>query len=537
MKQFLQNFLLFFSLVLLFSHCAKKGSPTGGPKDTIPPVIVKSDPANYSIHFNSKEIGIYFDEYIKLTDIQQNLIISPPFKYQPIITPATSAKVLKIKITDTLKENTTYAFNFGKSIVDNNEGNEFEYFKYVFSTGDYIDSLIIKGTVGDMVLPSMDKKVTVMLYEWSETFNDSIIFSEKPTYVGTTKDKDPTFELTNLKEGNYMLIALQEETSNYTFEPKKDKVAFHSSPVTLPTDSSFILQLFKETPDYKIGRASHISKNKISFGFEGPIDSLTIEPLFNLSDDYQVKILRDSKKDSLNYWFQPAFDLESTDTIQFLVKNLGQQDTLLVKLRDLYVDSLKVSLAGSSSIIPRDSIKLVLNTPIRSVNAEKFIVLDKDSILLPSEVFLDEKLNAASLYFAKNDDQLYKVNVQPEAIFDFFGETNDSLSYSFRTKPLSDFGTIQFSVENLKTYPVLIELVDQNMKVVASDYLTEKRSVYFDYLTPNKYFLRMIYDANNNKKWDTGNYLQKLQPEDIIFYPGQIEIRANWSLNETFILE
>lgn len=522
---------------MLFSHCAKKGRPSGGPKDTIPPVILKSTPENFSTHFNSEEIRIYFDEYIKLKDLQQNLIVSPPLDYQPIVTPATSAKILKIRIVDTLKENTTYAFNFGKSIVDNNEENEFEYYKYVFSTGDYIDSLTINGSVQDIVLPKLDKKVTVMLYEFTEEFNDSIIFSEKPTYVGTTKEKDPSFELSNLKEGNYILLALQEEVNNYTFEPKKDKIAFIAEPIQLPTDSSFVLQLFKETPDYKIGRASHVGKNKITFGFEGPVDSLLIEPLFELPEDYQVKILRDPKKDSLNYWFQPPFDIDKIDTLQFLTKNLGQLDTLVVKMRDLYVDSLQVSLFGGSTIIPRDSIKFELSTPLYSVHAERFEVLDNDSIQLPAEVFLDEENNWATLYFPKKDEQLYKVNVLPEAVFDFFGNTNDTLTYSFRTKPLSDYGTINFMIEPLREFPVIVELVDQKFQVIASDYLTENRGVYFDYLNPNKYYLRMVYDRNKNKKWDTGNYLRKLQPEEIIYYPTEIEIRANWSLNETFKLE
>lgn len=537
MKRLFPNFLLIISLVLLFSHCAKKGRPSGGPKDTIPPVILKSNPENFSTHFNTNEIRVYFDEYIKLKDLQQNLVVSPPLQYQPIVTPTTSAKILKISILDTLKENTTYAFNFGKSIVDNNEENEFDYYKYVFSTGDFIDSLSLKGTVEDLVSPALDKKVTVMLYELSEAFNDSIVFSEKPTYVGITTDKNPAFELTNLKEGTYRLLALQEEINNYTFEPKKDKIGFLEAPLRLPNDSNFVLRLFKEIPDYKIGRASHVSKNKITFGFEGPIDSLQIEPRFELPEDYRIKILRDPKKDSLNYWFQPAFNSNEVDTLQFLAKHLGQIDTLVVKMRDLYVDSLQVSLVGSSTIIPRDSIKLALNTPLSSVHSDRFEVWDKDSLQLPAEVFLDEANNWATLFFPKKDEQLYKVNVLPEAVFDFFGNTNDTLTYSFRTKPLSDYGTINFLVEHFKEFPVIVELVDQKLVVIATDYLTENREVYFDYLNPNKYYLRIIYDANRNKKWDTGNYLKKIQPEEIIYYPAEIEIRANWSLNETFKLE
>ena len=248
----LRNFLIVFVALLLFSNCAKKGAPSGGPKDSIPPMIVRSNPENYTTHFSGDEIRIYFDEYIKLKDLQQNLIISPPLEYQPVITPLGTSKVLKIKILDTLKPNTTYSFNFGKSIVDNNEENEFDYFKYIFSTGSYIDSLTVKGKIADALLAQPDKRTIVMLYERTETFSDSIIYTEKPTYITTTKDSTQTFELNNLKEGSYLLIALQEETSNYTFEPKEDKIGFINETVLTPNDSSYTLSLFKEIPIYNI---------------------------------------------------------------------------------------------------------------------------------------------------------------------------------------------------------------------------------------------------------------------------------------------
>ena len=144
-------FAVLFFVTLTFVNCAKKGNPSGGLKDSIPPIIVKYNPENYSINFTDDEIKIHFDEYIKLKEINKELIISPPLKYQPEITPLSTGKFIKIKIKDTLKENTTYSFNFGKSIVDNTEENAFKYFKYIFSTGSFIDSLKLKGTVKDVL--------------------------------------------------------------------------------------------------------------------------------------------------------------------------------------------------------------------------------------------------------------------------------------------------------------------------------------------------------------------------------------------------
>ena len=127
--------LIFITITL--ASCANRGTPSGGEKDIVPPVITQSVPKNYSINFKGKEIRIQFDEYIKIKDLRKQLIISPPMDTDPIVTPTSGAsKYITIKIQDTLKDNTTYAFNFGESIVDNNEGNPYPYYRYVFSTGN-----------------------------------------------------------------------------------------------------------------------------------------------------------------------------------------------------------------------------------------------------------------------------------------------------------------------------------------------------------------------------------------------------------------
>ncbi len=532
-----RNFLIVFVALLLFSNCAKKGSPSGGPKDSIPPMIIRSDPENFTTDFSGDEIRIYFDEYIKLKDLQQNLIISPPLDYQPIITPLSTSKVLKIKILDTLKPNTTYSFNFGKSIVDNNEENEFDYYKYIFSTGSYIDSLTVKGKIADALLPQPDKRTTVMLYELTETFTDSIIYSEKPTYITTTKDSTQTFELTNLKEGNYLLIALQEETGNYTFEPKKDKIGFIDETVTTPTDSSYLISLFKEIPVYKIARPSQVAKNKIVFGFYGNADSLKISPISKLPEGFTSMVYWDPKVDSLNYYFKPAIDIEQTDTLLFLATNNLQIDTLAVRMRDLFADSLNISRLGSTNAIPRDTLKFQLNIPLISLNAERIKVTNKDSMQIPVTTWIDRRSNIASILFNKTDEQLYTIEILPNAFTDFFENTNDTLTYKMRTLEVSDYGELSMTLVNVKKYPIIVELVDSKYKVVASRYLTENTPLYFDYLDPDQYYFRIIYDDNLNKIWDTGNYLEKIQPEKVIYFSRQIDIRPNFFINETFTID
>lgn len=534
MKHRLLYIPIAFLFLLSFVDCAKKGSPTGGPRDTIPPVIVSSSPENYTTNFSGDEIEIRFDEYIKLKDVNKELIISPPMEFAPLITPLSTSKTLKIKILDTLKPNTTYSFNFGNSIVDNNEENKFDYFKYIFSTGNYIDSLKLSGIVRDAQLIAPEIPTTVMLYEANETFADSIIYSKKPTYITVTKDSTGTFELSNLKEGKYLLLALKEKNNDYIFQPQNDKIGFEKELITLPTDSTYTLTLFKETPNYKFVRATQVGKNHIVFGFEGRADSLNIEMLSEVPEDYVSTSFKDEKKDTLHYWFKPAVQL---DSLIFKVANSNISDTATVRMRELYTDSLNISAVKTGTFKLKDTLKLRANTPLVSFDKEKFQVMAKDSSLVETTVTLNKKYNWAEIFFQKTEDQTYSVQLLPGALTDFFEKTNDTLQFGLNTRLESDYGTLNLSLKNVEQFPIIVQMLDSKYNIVAEEYLTESKDVFFEAIAPDKYFLRIIYDENQNQRWDTGSFLNRMEPERIIYYPSQIEVRANWSLNETFILK
>ena len=171
------KYILFLFIILIVS-CAKRGSITGGLKDTISPSLKMSFPENFSTNFNEKQIKLEFDEIVILKNINKQLVISPPMKYEPLIIPTTASRYLTIKIKDTLQANTTYSFNFGQSITDNNEGNPLNQFKYVFSTGTYIDSLTLNGKVKYAYEKEAEPFISVMLYEVNDSFNDSVIYKE-----------------------------------------------------------------------------------------------------------------------------------------------------------------------------------------------------------------------------------------------------------------------------------------------------------------------------------------------------------------------
>ncbi len=520
--------------ILSFTDCAKRGRPTGGLKDSIPPVIIKSSPENYSINFNENEIKIYFDEYIKLKDLNKELIISPPFKNQPNITPLSTSKYIKIKITDTLKENTTYSFNFGKSIVDNNEGNAFKYYKYIFSTGNYIDSLSLKGNIKDALLRKPESPTTVMLYEVNEAFKDSIIYLEKPTYIATTQDSTQNFELTNLKKGKYLLIALKEKSNDYIFQPRNDKIGFVKEFITIPTDSLYTISLFKETPKYSIAKPKHESKNHIIFGYQGEAKNLQIKLTSTVPEDFESISYLDRKTDTIHYWFKPTLE---NDSLLFIAKNNTRLDTLNTRMRELYQDSLKITAINSGILTLNDTLSFASNTPIVSIDLEKINVIDKDSIEITVNGIIDKKYNTSDIIFTMTEDQNYTVQFLPGAFTDFYENTNDTLVTRIRTKNLSDYGTLALTLTNAKDFPFIVQLVNERIKVVSEKYLSSNDEAFFEFISPGKYYIRLIYDENENKVWDTGNYLKGVQPEKVIYYPSLLEVRANWSLNETFILD
>ena len=523
-----------FLFLLSFTDCAKKGRPSGGLRDTIAPVILRSAPENFTINFKNNEIRITFDEFIKLKDISKELIISPPLKYPPVITPLSVSKVLKIKILDTLKDNTTYSFNFGNSILDNNEGNLFPNYKYVFSTGSYIDSLTLKGTAVDALLPKTDFPTTVALYQVDQSYKDSLVFLEKPTYITTTINETNNFELSNLKQGTYQLIALKEQTRNYTFQPKTDKIGFYKDLITIPTDSLFELRLFKEVPDFKPTRPKLESSNRISFGYEGKTDNYQITLLTPMQDDFQYQVLKQPGRDTLNFWFKPKV---TKDSLVFVTKNKLQIDTTTVRFRELYSDSLRLTAINDRLISLGDTLKLKANTPLVAINSEKISVVTKDSLAIDFVAQINTKENAAQIVFDKQEEQLYSITLRNGALTDYLSNTNDSIVYRQQVKPIADFASLNLTLDNADEFPLLIELIDEKFKVVKQTYLEANAPVFFKHINPGKYFIRLIVDQNKNKIWDPGNFLDKLAPERVVYYPSIIELRANWSWSETFTLK
>lgn len=529
-----KGFLYLFFIALAVTSCAKRGTITGGAQDTIPPVITGSSPKNMSTNFSGDEIHIDFNEYIKIKDVSKQLIISPPMDNAPTITPTGSAsRFIKIKIKDTLQPNTTYSFNFGQSITDNNEGNPYSQFKFVFSTGAYIDSLKLKGKIKDAFSRETDNFVTVMLYE-AETFTDSTIYKEKPRYVTNTLDSLVFYSLENLKEGKYRLFALKDANNNYKFDPKSDKIAFLDEVITIPNDTAYELSLFAEKAAFKHLKPIQATSNRLLAPYEGDHRDMKIDVRSAVTDQ-GIKTLTTKvrDKDSLQVWLPRGL----TDSLKVSITHLDSIKDFTVKLKEMKeADSLSVEAVQKGGLHFREKLMLRPSTPLTVIDTTRMMLINKDSIAVPFTARYYDLQQELEIDFAKEEEQKYTFTAMPGALEDFYGQQNDTLNFKVSTLTYADYGNLRVSLTNANRFPLLLEVVNSKDEVAATFYSEGETKTSFDAILPDKYRLRVIYDDNKNKEWDTGSFMENRQPEDVIYHPALIDVRSNWDVEETFNL-
>ena len=521
----------------IVSGCAKRGSPTGGPIDSIPPVLVNANPKLNSTNFDSEEIRLTFDEFVKLDKVQDQLIISPPVEKSAYeIKPLTGVtKKVFLKLIDTLDANTTYTINFGNSIKDNNENNPLTFFSYTFSTGETIDSLYVKGNISDAYDMVTDEYVSIHLYRIDSTLNDSIIFNKRPTYISNSLDST-SYTFKNLRQGKYLIVAMKDVDNNYFFDPFYDKIGFIDSLITLPKDSIIDFKLFKEETELIWDKPHFLNSEKIGFGYYGKLDFNKLVIDSSLPDSVEYTFTKDIEKDTIYLWLTK----NSFDSLNF---NLIEKDTTKLttvkfdRKRDTLIDSLSISAKTANVIHLRESFKLTSNIPIKKIEDSLISIKDIDSISVPFATLLNDNLDEIDIKFEVSPSDNYRIFILPEAIRDIKGVTNDSLQFNLVSQALEDYGNIYLDVIRNSQSKFILHLLNSSGDVIREyNNVNQNLTFNFDYIRPGKYTFRLIEDSNNNNVWDTGNYLKRVKPEPVYYFPSELEVRANWDLNETFDL-
>ena len=533
----LMRYSLYIMVMILVAGCARRSAPTGGLKDSIPPVLVASNPKMNNVNFSADEIRLTFNEWVELKGLDQQLIISPPIeknKYE--IKPLSGiTKKIFISFLDSLQENTTYTINFGNSIVDNNEGNEMNFFNYTFSTGPTLDSLFIKGNVEDAFNLETDEYLSLQLYRIDSTFNDSIIYNNQPTYLANSLDTT-AYRFKNLREGKYILIALKDVGNDYIFNPLYDKIGYYDSIISLPKDSIINLRLFKEEVPIIWDRPHFINSQKIGFGYYGKLDLSKISLVSKIPDSINYLFTKEKDKDTINFWLSK----NSLDSLEFKLKEVDTIKTLTVKFdrsKDSIIDSLRISDITKSVIGLKEKFKLSSNLPVKKISDSLIFIRDIDSTLIPFKSSINNNLDEVTLDFDVKPQDDYSIYILPNAIIDHRGGTNDTLGFRTRSQSLEDFGNVYLNVIRDSESQYILQMVNSNNEIVRKYNSINSDGLYnFESVKPGKYIFRMIRDNNRNKEWDTGNYLKKIQPEEVYYSNFELEIRANWDFNETLNL-
>lgn len=542
--------ILYPIIPLLLLCCARQGTISGGAKDKTPPKLLRAVPPNRSTNFKAKRFRIYFNEYIRLKNTRQNLIISPPLEHEPKLLPVgTAKKYLEVRITDTLKPATTYNFDFGGSVVDNNEGNKYGDLQYVFSTGNTLDSLQLRGVIRDALQHSLPSKVRLLalLYRVDSAYSDSAVYQRKPDYASFA-DTTGAFQLSFIKPGDYKLYAMIDKAKDFIFQPKSDEIAFVSQTIHLnqPDSTRYTLRLFKEVPPFRVLPPEQPQKGLIDFKFEG--ESRTKKVLLTPERPAAKTLtVADEDLDVIHYWHPFA----TGDSLRFYVYHRGKRvDTLSVKIlphhdrkktkpqaSDKGKEEKPYKLLLKPQAPPRPDVDYTLRTPspLIAMDTTRIRVL-RDTVPIPFTAKIDSSREKVRIAFDKKPGTSYTLKVLPEAFTDFFGQRNDTLNASFSIPKQSDFAVVKLKLSQAVGKPFFLDLLDEKNTLKQSRYIEDSTATAFDfkYVDPGKYYFRIRVDANRNKRWDTGSAYRRVQPEPVYFYPGTFELRAFWDVTENW---
>ncbi|MFC2102476.1 Ig-like domain-containing protein [Bacteroidota bacterium] len=566
--------LLLLLLSVLMFHCANPVTPVGGPKDISPPEVVVYDPPNYSTHFSSPGIRITFNEFVSLKSTSTEIFISPPLSEKPTF--KLRGKTVVIGFKDALDSNTTYILNFGKSITDITEGNVIQNFRYVFSTGDFIDSLSISGQAISAFDNEPVPEAFAQLYiDNNDTIPfDSLPYLVLPLYITETNEKG-MFSFQNLRDGKYKLIVLNDQSGDFIYNMPAEKIGFSDSLITpwyvqpvstdslatdsIPTDSII--------PDEKPTHSALLIKlfEQVDSTQEILKSELVMNDLFRIIYKYppQSPEVVALNLDSTLVWYMEEMS-QKKDTLQ-LFTTVELPDTLSLQIRD-GTTVLDTAIIAPTRIVeekrskkkdeeekperllitwqPKGAFNYLkspltgkVSYPVSEYDFTNFQLISDGDTVVPDVEFTDPLMRRFKVSAAWKEGTSYRLVVPDSAFISYNGLSNDTVIHSFKSITLRELGSLAINI-NMSETPgnYIFQLLADKGKVVEEQFLNESGQIKFAFIVPAKYTIKAILDSNNNKRWDTGDYLNKIQPETVFFFPKVIEIRGNWDVEEEWTL-
>lgn len=524
----MRNLLILFSILALWS-CANSSVPAGGPDDKTPPVLKKSQPLQETVFFNEGGFQLEFDEIIVLDNVNSQLVVSPPLAEKPDIKSMKNRVTVKFNKED-LQENTTYSFNFGLAITDYNAGNILKNFKYVFSTGSYIDSLQMDGEVIDAFTEEPVENVAVLMYR---NLEDSMPLTSLPNYFGIS-DENGHYSISNIKNGSYKLFALVDMNQNYIFDQPDEKIAFFDEIFVLDSNISGVkFKAFTEANDKQFIIQRDVKDyGALMYTFNQPLENLKIilkDEIFAL-EDYRYKLY--PNRDTLKIWFP---DYKDTFTL-ILKEDSTYSDTLemdvtpVFSIEEMPPFSITPNLSGIVDL--NKTLILRFENPIVKWEPE-FISLHEDSIKIDLKPYFKDSLKTELLIpYTWKESSKYHLLIGLGTFVDFYEQKNDIYELRFGAQEESFYGIINLSIDLGDTKaPYIFELLDKDLNKIAQKIIRGNETFRDKFLRPGEYNFRLIQDLNDNGKWDAGEYESHTQPEPVIYYPTPTAVRSNWEID------
>ncbi|WP_306552001.1 Ig-like domain-containing domain [Daejeonella sp.] len=527
-------FLAFPGLVFLYSlfliSCASVQSPTGGPRDTIQPIIVKEIPKNLTRNFTGSEIEIEFDEFVKLSNEFTEISVSPAMDIPPVY--KSKKEILKISFEEALQKNTTYTINFGKAIADVNESNILKNYSYVFSTGDQIDSLSISGKVINSLTKQKLKDVTVFILPISQ---DSLFGKKKASFF-TTTDTSGSFKLSNLREDKYRIYALSEQGGDRIYNGNSEEIGFLNQAINLNKDTSNIeLKVFKEVPKlFSVTDRKIENDGRITLIFNKAIlnPSLTILEPNELNASKTVEF--SNTRDTALIWLPEL----TFDSIKVAVSSKEiSLDTVVLRRnkRDTYTPLVSIidNIVGTK-IRPGSELAIKFSSPIKLFDNKLISILEDSVAIKGYELVKNEK--SPKIYNIKYPWKLkkqYILRLESGAFTDILGTKTKVYARKFDLDSEDNYGSISIKItvpDTSKNY--IIQWLSDGDKALRQDRISKNIVLNYTRYPTAKYKIRVIYDENNNGEWDTGNIILKRQPENTWTFEKTISLRPNWDLEE-----
>ena len=451
--------------IIQMGGCANIVPPSGGPRDSIPPYAVYAKPKDSSTNIAPKEILISFNEYITTNALQEQLIVSPNIKNNPLVDQRLN--MVRIRLSDSLNANTTYSLQFGNALRDVNEGNIVQNYTYVFSTGNQIDTGKLFGKVQIAETGMVDSTLIAVLHPIE---NDSAIYKDKPTYYTRINGKG-VFEFKFLPAKDFNIYIVPNDY-NKRYDDSTKLFAFLDRSVN-PTQTNDSIQLYAFEASPK--------KEKKALSTVGAKNAKKQSPLLKYSSN-----LEGNEKDILNPLilnFETPIRLNDSFTIRITDTNL-------------------VTKEGA----------------VTAINAQNKQQVDID---FPWEANTDYKLVLPQKSIM---DSLSNFLVKADTI-------------RFKTKPESSYGSAILRINGFQEFehPVLLLIQDQKVKF---SYPITQNLLRIDLLPPGDYQLKLLSDANQNGRWDTGKFMgKKLQPELVRNLKLILNIKSNWDNEMNLILK